>query len=134
MYSTTSQECGSCHASRPSSAPAGGMAQPTFGMSSRDLHAQLSERSGGRRNLAHAGITTLASNVDEVVFGRDLDASGQSVQDVRSAECFRGAHGKTSKQFDADPLGGNARRRLRGNSGVQAKALIFGDRCLSLFF
>ncbi len=41
-----------------------------------------------------AGLGTQLSDVDEIVFGRDLDFSNDAVKDVRQARAFRGAQAR----------------------------------------
>jgi hypothetical protein len=49
--------------------------------------------------MSDAGMSRDASEVDSVVFGRDLDGSGGAVQDVRQGSAFAGAAGFTSREI-----------------------------------
>lgn len=51
--------------------------------------------------MSDAGMSRDASEVDSVVFGRDLDGSGGAVQDVRQGSAFFGAAGFTSREIAA---------------------------------
>ena len=70
-----------------------------------------------RRLLTDAGLNSQLSEVDRVVFNRDLDSSDASVARVRESPHFRGAFGMTSydqgaermRRFDA--IDKNADRR-----------------------
>ena len=57
-----------------------------------------------KKTLLDAGLSSLASDIDEVVFNRDLDGSMDLVADVRQSPTFRGAHGKTSKALGFEDL------------------------------
>ena len=47
----------------------------------------------GKRSLLGAGLSSQLSDVDEVVFGTDMDASGAAVKDPRQYAAFAGACG-----------------------------------------
>jgi hypothetical protein len=49
--------------------------------------------------MSDAGMSRDASEVDSVVFGRDLDGSGGAIQDVRQGTSFKGAAGFTSREL-----------------------------------
>ena len=57
-----------------------------------------------KKTLLDAGLSSLASDIDEVVFNRDLDGSVGLIADVRQSPAFRGAHGKTSKALGFEDL------------------------------
>ena len=71
---------------------------------------QRRARGGVGSLLQDAGLHPNVSDVDEVVFGRDLDASNTVVKDVRLSERFQGAAGGTSRHIAYKPVG---KRRLR---------------------
>lgn len=54
-----------------------------------------------RRPLMDAGLNVQLSDVDEIVFGHDIDLSNAAVKDVRKSRHFNGAFGQTSRQRDA---------------------------------
>ena len=51
-----------------------------------------------RRTFTDAGLNNQLSDVDEVVFGIDMDSSNDAVKDVRASKHFAHAFGMTSKE------------------------------------
>ena len=82
----------------------------------------------GKRMLTNAGLSTQQSSVDELVFGRDMDYSGEAVKDVRSSSLFAGAYGRVSDRGAAeDPRG----KRMLTDAGLNTQLssvdeLVFG--------
>ncbi len=69
----------------------------TFGLD--NLQQPIPQRRVGPRMLTDAGLGNNQSDVDEVVFGRDLDGSNNLVKDVRKSAAFSGASGDTTRQM-----------------------------------
>ena len=72
----------------------------------------------GKRMLTNAGLSTQQSSVDELVFGRDMDYSGEAVKDVRSSSLFAGAYGRVSDRGAADLMG------HRGGAGAPYQSMM----------
>ena len=80
------------------------------GFTSREIWAAqasvISDDDKTAVRLSDAGLSRDASEVDEVVFGRDLDGSGGAIKSVRQGPSFSGAAGNTSREiWDAKLLG-----------------------------
>ena len=77
----------------------GGTYDPSFDpqRSLRGASREL-QPAGGKRSLRDAGLNSQLSVVDELVFGRDMDASGGTVQNVRTSSQFAGACGRASSE------------------------------------
>lgn len=65
-----------------------------------------------KRFLHDAGMSTQNSDVDSVVFGRDLDFSDAALKDPRTSDVFAGRFGKTSRQLGYDRYHITERRKI----------------------
>ena len=108
MYRTMSSAVGDFYSGRPKSAP------PMRAGGSTEFGHRFAHNGQRKRAFVYGELNAQASDVDEVVFGRDLDSSGGAA-DVREVGFFRGASGGTSKHL------ASRRHRVGKTGGVFAK-------------
>ena len=85
-----------------------------------------------KRSLMGAGLNAQLSDVDEIVFGRDMDDSANAVKDVTACAHFAGSYGMTTRQHHAalETHNGKARGEISPPQPLMASALSWPDQRL----